>query len=67
MRLVTFYEAIEDLSVFRLCEKLYSREEVIAALEEELGGPIKPSTYVNTAKNYQRVRDRINRMIKAKL
>ena len=67
MRLLTFHEAIEDLSAFRLCEELYSREEVIAVLEDEIGGEIKPSTYLNTPERMHALRERINRMIKVKL
>ena len=67
MRLLTFHEALQDLSAFRLCEELYSREEVIAALEDELGGEIKPTTYLNTSDRMHSLRERINRMIKAKL
>lgn len=67
MRLVTFAEALTDIEVFRLCESLYSRDEVIRVLEEEIGGEIVPSTYVNSAQKYQAIRDRINEMIKARI
>ncbi len=67
MRLLTFHEALQDLSAFRLCEELYSREEVIAALEDEIGGEIKPTTYLNTSDRMHSLRERINAMIKAKI
>ena len=63
MRLVTFHEAIQDLSAFALCESLTSREEVLTALEEEIGGPIKTTTYLNDAAKMHALRERINRMI----
>ena len=67
MRLVSFNEAIEDIRAFRLCESLYSREETVGALEEELGQEIKPNTYINDSETMLRVRERINAMIKKKV
>jgi hypothetical protein len=67
LRLVSFYEGLCDLSAMRLCEKLYSREEVLAAIESIIGGEIKTSTYLNTAKEMHRVREAINEMIKKKV
>ena len=67
MRLLTFHEALQDLSAYALCETLYSRDEVIAVLEEEIGGEIKTTTYINDAAAMQRLRERINAMIKAKI
>ena len=67
MRLLTFHEALQDLSAYELCESLYSREEVISVLEEEIGGEIKTTTYINDAAPMQKLRERINAMIKAKI
>ncbi len=67
MRLVTFNEAIQDLRAFKLCESLYSREEVIAALEEKLGKEIRANTYINTSTPLLEIREAINRMIKERL
>ena len=67
MRLLSFHSAIEDLSAFRLCESLYSRDEVIAVLEDEIGGEIKTSTYINESTRMLHLRERINAMIKAKI
>ena len=67
MRLLTFHEALQDLSAYALCAELYSRDAVIAALEEEIGGEIKTTTYINDAAPMQKLRERINAMIKAKI
>ncbi len=67
LRLVSFFEGIEDISAFRLCERLYSRAEVIEALEKAIGKEIKPTTYLNEAKDMHRIREMINSMIKEKL
>ena len=66
MRLLTFHEALQDVSALKLCEALYSRDEVIAALEGMLGDEIKTTTYVNDAATYTAIRERINEMIAAK-
>lgn len=67
MRLVTFNEAIQDLRAMKLCESLYSKEEVIAAIEEKLGGEIRANTYINTSEPLIEIREMINSMIKAKI
>ena len=67
LRLVSFKQGLDDLSAYKLCESLYSKDEVIAALEEELGEEIKTTTYINDSEKMLRVRDRINLMIKARL
>ena len=67
MRLVSFRQGLDDLRAFRLCEKLYSRDEVISVLESELGHEIKTNTYVNDSDKMTALRERINQMIKAKL
>lgn len=67
MRLVTFNEAIQDLRAMQLCESLYSREEVIAAIEEKLGSEIRANTYINTSAPLIEIREMINSMIKSKI
>lgn len=66
-RLVTFFEGIQDISVMRLCEQLYSKEEVIATIEKEIGKEIRTNTYINAASDMHRVRGVLNSMIKAKI
>ena len=43
------------------CEELYSREEVISVLEEELGKPINAKTYINDSAPMLKRRERINK------
>lgn len=66
-RLVTFFEGIQDISVMRLCEELYSKDEVVALLEKTIGKTIDPRTYVNKASDMHKVREALNSMIKAKI
>jgi len=67
MRFVTFREGLDDLAAYRLCESLYSRDEVISALENFLGEEIKTTTYINDSQKMTALREHINKMIKAKL
>lgn len=67
MRLITFHEAIQDLSAFRLCESLYSRDEVIAVLESTVGSEILPNTYINDSAPLSALREKINEMIKERI
>ena len=67
MRLSCFADGLCDLRAFKLCEKLYSREEVISALESFLGAPIRANTYVNSSEKMHALREMINDMIRAKL
>lgn len=67
IRLLTFHEALQDLSAYALCEALYSRDEVLAALEDEIGDTIRTTTYINDAAAMMRLRERINQMIKERI
>jgi hypothetical protein len=67
MRLSCFADGLCDLRAFKLCEKLYSREEVISALENFLGAPIRANTYVNSSEKMHALREMINDMIRAKI
>ena len=67
LRLVSFNEAIQDLRAYKLCESLYSRNEVIAALENALGREIRANTYINDSESMHAIREMINSMIKVKI
>ncbi|MBQ2875660.1 MAG: DUF4091 domain-containing protein [Clostridia bacterium] len=67
MRLSCFADGLCDLRAFKLCESLYSRDEVISALEAFLGAPIKANTYINSSEKMHALREMINEMIKAKI
>ena len=67
LRLLVFYDAITDMRALSLCESLYSKEEVVAAMEEELGFEVTFDTCANSADQILRMRERINAMIKAKI
>ena len=67
IRGMVFYEALEDMRAMQLCERYYSHEEVVKAIEEILGFELRFDTCVYTAKEMHAVRERINAMIKEKV
>ena len=67
LRAAVTYHAFEDLRAMRLCEKYYSHREVVAAIESALGDNITFNRSAHTAEEMQRVRETVNRMIKARL
>ena len=67
MRIVVFAHALQDVSAMKLCESLYSKEEVVKAIEDVLGFNLTFSTCAPTAEKMQGVRDVINEMIERKL
>ena len=64
LRLLVFQEAITDMRAMALCEKYYSHDEVVAAIEEELGYELTFDTCAHSANEMLRVREKINSMIK---
>jgi len=67
IRLMTFEEALQDIRAMELCEKYYSHDEVVRAMEEELGAPITFERCAHSEDEMLRVRERINRMIAEKV
>ena len=66
LRLVVFYEAIEDMRAMKLCESLYGRDETVRAIEKAYGKKITFDDCPHTADETLRVREAVNRMIKEK-
>ena len=62
-RIIVFHEALQDMRVAQLAERLCGREAVINALESELGEITFDRCPVSAAP-LLRVRERINKMIK---
>ncbi len=67
IRLMTLEEAMQDIRAMELCEKYYSHEEVVLAMEEELGESITFERCAHSEQEMLRVRERINRMIAEKI
>ncbi len=67
IRIMTMEEAMQDIRAMQLCEKYYSHEEVVAAIEEELGEPVTLERCTHSEDEMLRVREKINRMIAEKI
>ncbi len=63
IRLIVFYEALQDLRAMQLCEQLYSREFVMGLIENELEIPITFTQYPHEAEYILSLRNKINSAI----
>ena len=67
IRLLVFNDALQDMRAMSLYEKMYSHEEVVSAIDEVFGEPLKFSTCAKTSEKMLVIRERINKMIKDKI
>ena len=67
LRIVVFHEALQDMRAMKLCESLYSKEEVVAEIEKIFGKTLAFDTCATSEKTMLAIRERINEMIKAKI
>ena len=67
IRVMTMEEALQDIRAMELCEKYYSFDEVVKAMEEELGAPITFERCAYSEDEMLRIRERINKMIAEKI
>ena len=65
LRLLVFYDALEDIAAMRLCERYYSHEAVVSAIEEVLGEELTFKRCALSASEMIKIREKINNMIKA--
>ena len=67
LRIVVFFHALQDMRAMKLCEKLYSKEEVVAEIEKIMGEELRFDVCAKSEATMLAVRERINEMIKAKV
>jgi hypothetical protein len=67
IRIVVFHEALQDISAMKLCESLYSKEEVVAEIEKILGETLAFDVCAKSEDTMLKIRAKINEMIKAKI
>ena len=67
LRIVVFYHALQDMRAMKLCESLYSKEEVVAEIERVMGEELRFDVCAKSEATMLSVRERINEMIKAKV
>ena len=67
LRIVVFSHALQDMRAMKLCEKLYSKAEVVAEIEKIMGEELRFDVCAKSEATMLAVRERINEMIKAKV
>ena len=63
MRILSFYEALQDMRALRLAETLCGRERVIDAIEEIFGEEIRFDRCAKEAAPLLKIREKINAMV----
>ena len=67
IRIVVFAHALQDMRAMKLCERLYSKEDVVAEIEKILGEELRFDVCAKSEATMLAIRERINEMIKAKV
>ena len=65
IRIIAHHQGLTDIKAMKLCEKYYSHDEVVAAIEEIFGQELTFETCAKSAKTMLAIREKINSMIKA--
>ncbi|MBR3680477.1 MAG: DUF4091 domain-containing protein [Clostridia bacterium] len=66
-RILVFHEGLQDISAMKLCASLYSKEEVVKAIEDILGEELTFDRCAYTSQEMLCIREKINAMIKARV
>ena len=64
MRLPVFYDALQDMRAMKLCEKYYSKEEIVKGIEEIFGGELRFDTCAEKSEVMLGIREFVNGLIK---
>ena len=64
LRIVVFYDAIQDIGAMKLAESFVGKEKVVEAIEKAFGGNIAFDTCARSTKQMQAVRDAVNDIIR---
>lgn len=62
IRLLVFYDGIQDMRAYRLCEQLYGKDYVMGIIEDEIS-PITFREYPLNSEYLLNIREKINRVI----
>ena len=65
IRIAVFFEALQDIRAFKLCESLYGKEAVVKAIDDALGVDVTFNTCAKSANAILSLRQRINEMIES--
>ena len=64
LRILTFFEALQDIAAMKLCEKYYKKEEIVNAIEDAFGKEVRFDVCALRSSEMLCVRERINEMIR---
>jgi len=64
IRLVVFYEALQDIKAMKLASSLTSHDEVVSAIEDVLGEPLTFDICAKSANTMLKIREAVNEIIK---
>ncbi len=67
IRAVIMQQVLQDIRAMQLCESLYSHEAVVSAIEEAFGRELHFDTCAQDIETMEKIREKINAMIKAKI
>ncbi len=65
IRILSFFEALQDIKAMKLCEKYYGHDAVVSAIEEIFGKTLTFDTCAKSGETMLRIREKINEMIKS--
>lgn len=63
LRIIVFYEAIQDMRAMALCSSLYGKDQTVKAIEDVFGKAVTFDTCAYSSKMILDIREKINRMI----
>ena len=64
IRIISFYEALQDARAMKLAEKAYGKERVVAEIEKIFGKELRFDTCATDSATMLAIREKINEMIK---
>jgi len=63
-RIITFFEALQDLKAMKLCEKYYGKEIIVKIIDEAIGCDVTFHDCATSAAQIIEIREKINLLIK---
>ena len=63
-RIITFFEALQDMKAMKLCEKYYGKEAIVKIIDEVIGCDVTFNDCATCAAEILEIREKINLLIK---
>jgi len=67
LRIIVFYDALQDIGAMRLAESYVGKEKVVEAIESAFGDEITFKKCARTSEQMLAVREAVNNIIKANI